>query len=239
MCGIVGAKASQRDLTFIRNLILESQIRGKHATGVSAYKGQELFTIKKPLCAKEFIDRYWGLIIEEVGYEKEINIIAHTRYSTSGIDHNQPIADIECSVVMNGVITQSDPDNWMNEFNFDPVGTNDTEILHNALMMNSNPFDIKSHRTNPSMAVCYLMSGKVYAFRNGSRPGYIIYTDESIIVASTREIIKRAYRSSCREGYTGSIERIEPLKPGILYCLSLDSIHRMARIEDDLQRAVI
>ena len=204
MCGILGVKSKQvtdRNLTLIYNFITESQIRGKHATGVSwIAKGGELVTIKEPLPAKEFLDMHWEGISASLRCAGKISLIAHTRYSTSGIKDNQPIANENLSLVLNGVITQADPNQWLDLFGVDCHTTNDAEIAHIKMSEGINPLLLSGgiEDTHCSMSVITLNSlGGMMIFRNGRRPMWHV-TDrvsETTFVASTKDIIMRATRT--------------------------------------------
>ena len=115
MCAVLGV-SGKVDSQVIRRLFLESQIRGRHATGVSYYKEGKVHTIKEPLPAEKFLEKHdpkdW--------YEgDEIVMIGHCRYSTSDLEFNQPIANDQSSIVHNGVISQEMPDRWKQLYNID------------------------------------------------------------------------------------------------------------------------
>jgi len=60
MCGIIGIAIrdfKETDRTQVRDLFLQSQIRGKHATGVSYVKGDQVHTIKEPVPAEKFLEK--------------------------------------------------------------------------------------------------------------------------------------------------------------------------------------
>jgi hypothetical protein len=48
-------------------------------------------------------------------------------------------------------------------------------------------------------ACCYIKDGSVYAKRNRNRPLYIVERDGFSLVASTRDILKRAGIEDCEE----------------------------------------
>ena len=148
-------------------------------------------TIIEPLPAKEFLKLHWDKIQDDLSYEEEISLIGHTRYSTSGIAHNQPIADNRVSLVMNGVVTQADPKYWSELFVGEFKTTNDAEILFNGLKDGKNPLSF-SKSDSASMALCILHNnGIIIAMRDGKRPLYMTKKVGLTIIASTRDIIKR------------------------------------------------
>ena len=100
MCAVIGVclrGVSEDDLSLVRNLFNESMIRGKHATGVTYFNGEQLVTIKEPIPADKFIEKHdpadW-IYKHDMGSSIEnlpcIAFVGHTRYSTSDLHTNQP-----------------------------------------------------------------------------------------------------------------------------------------------------
>ena len=57
MCAVIGASLvspSNQDLDLVRDVFLESRIRGLHATGVSYVKQGKVATLIKPVPAPDF-----------------------------------------------------------------------------------------------------------------------------------------------------------------------------------------
>ena len=51
MCAVIGAilrNPSKQDFELLRNVFIESKIRGMHATGLSYLKGDKIITYKEP-----------------------------------------------------------------------------------------------------------------------------------------------------------------------------------------------
>jgi glutamine phosphoribosylpyrophosphate amidotransferase len=191
MCGIIGFKGvtSAENLSLVRGLLEQSQIRGKHATGVSYIRNKTIKTIKEPLPAKTFLTMHWHEIQQDLQAEGEISLIGHTRYSTSGLEHNQPHFDEAMAVAFNGVVTQADPSRWKELYGFEPKTTNDVEILHHLMVNAGDPL---TQLGTASMAVVGLKrNGAVIAFRNGSRPMYLAAEDKFVVVASTKQVLQR------------------------------------------------
>jgi glutamine phosphoribosylpyrophosphate amidotransferase len=242
MCGVIGFRANDnRDLNFAKYLLAESQIRGKHSTGVSIlFNKEKLITTKDNISARIFIDKYWDQIEFDIRYIENVSFLAHTRYSTSGepnITNAQPIADDELAISMNGVITQSSPDKWKNEFDVKCVTTNDTEIAFHKMKQGINPLTLSKSGDNKfSMAVCSLSNtGRIQFFRNGRRPLYYAllkgYNDFAI-VASTKQIIERAL-AKC--GSSVTMNCLVPTTPGLLYELFSDNIIEKGLVTDKLE----
>jgi glutamine phosphoribosylpyrophosphate amidotransferase len=191
MCGILGitiADFDEGDYDLIRNLFLQSMIRGKHATGVSYVKDNKVHTIKEPIPADEFIDKQnlktWK------NEDGNLYCIGHIRYSTSDLRFNQPLSTDNLSVVHNGVISQEPSDTWNQLFGYETETANDSELVLKALEKNDNPL-VVFHPA--SMAVCTLNSNKVLsAFRNHERPLWFYADPRMTIFASTADILKRS-----------------------------------------------
>ena len=195
MCGIIGFKGSftPGNVALVRGLLEQSQIRGKHATGVSYLHKGAIKTLKEPSPVHAFLLLHWDKIVADLQEETEISLIAHTRYSTSGLEHNQPYADEVLSVAFNGVVTQADPSRWKELYGFEPKTTNDVEILHHVMSEGGDPL---SQLGTASLAVVALKrNGVVIAFRNGYRPMYTAHSrnnPNTVVVASTMQILTRA-----------------------------------------------
>lgn len=189
MCGIIGIISTNEQLaknTF-NSLMLESQIRGKHAAGVSYYDNNKLITIKEPLPPNEFLNKLPNVLGNI--------IIGHVRYSTSDINYNQPLQEGEISLVHNGIITQSPFEQWENLYNLKDFKTkNDSEILLKTIVDNNKEFASWLDFENSSIAAGVILYNELWCFRNAKRPLYVFYNDELTLsgFASTENIIKRA-----------------------------------------------
>ena len=75
MCGVVGAvfrNITAHQIDFVRRLILESRIKGRHATGVSFIKSGKIQTFKYDIPADQFLQKHlfsrwlWGNKIKKL-----------------------------------------------------------------------------------------------------------------------------------------------------------------------------
>lgn len=187
MCGIIGVIGTDENnvAIFTRNLLDESQIRGKHATGISFLKENEgLVTIKQAVKAKDFVlPEHMGTVV-----------IGHVRYSTSDIKYNQPLQEDGVSIVHNGVITQASFEEWEELFGYTDFSTrNDSEILLKRIDTDQG-IDSWLDFENSSIACGVIIDGELCCFRNTKRPLYLFYSEEHNVIgfASTMNIIKRA-----------------------------------------------
>lgn len=187
MCSVIGAliqNPTPKDFETIRNVFLESKIRGMHATGMSIILNGKVLTFKEAVPADRFV--HLDNLEEMVNDDGNLYLIGHCRYSTSDLLYNQPIANEEHSIVHNGVITQELPENWEKLFNYVCETKNDSElVLHSE--------DPLNEYQDASMAVCELTFDKhLNVYRNGKRPLYLTSLVNGVIITSTADIPKRA-----------------------------------------------
>ena len=185
MCAVVGTivqNPSIQQLEMIKRVILESKIRGMHATGISYVKSNSIVTQKLPVSADKFPFDFLSYLNED----GNLYMIAHCRYSTSDLEYNQPLASTQKSIVHNGVITQELPENWKQLYGYDCMTKNDSElVLHSDNPLQEFP--------NMSMGVCELRVDKTLrSYRNGKRPLYLTTFNNGCIITSTKDIPYRA-----------------------------------------------
>jgi glutamine phosphoribosylpyrophosphate amidotransferase len=192
MCAVIGVcldKPMSNDLDFYKNIILQSKIRGLHATGLSYVKNNCVHTLIEPVSADYFIEKYYDFdkFLNEDG---NLYSIAHCRYSTSDLEHNQPIqTNTSFSVVHNGVITQTDPNEWFSTYGLKTITNNDTELINAVIEKKKDPIEFWN---SSSMAVIELHSNKKIKFyRNGKRPLYKTDLHNGYLLTSTADIVKR------------------------------------------------
>ena len=133
MCGIAGYFCfgkKRPEKRILNNLLEETQIRGKDATGISFIKGKALHVIKAAQSASKFVEsnEEW-LALEESKLPKYM--IMHTRYKTKGDQannmNNHPVFRDGLALVHNGGI--SNDDDLYDEFKFSRDAQVDTEAI--------------------------------------------------------------------------------------------------------------
>lgn len=190
MCGVVGAvfrNITADQIDFVRRLILESRIRGRHATGVSFIKSGKIQTFKYDIPADQFLQKH---SIQEFVDGSDLTLIAHCRYSTSDLEYNQPIQGNQISIVHNGVISQEAPAAWARLYGFKTETKNDTELLLRSIEAGADPL---SAWTEASISAVEIRSDKSIRFyRNGKRPLHSKAFENGVVVTSTRDIVSRA-----------------------------------------------
>jgi len=196
MCGVVAIYSDVVEggiMSTIERLMLESQIRGKRATGVSYLTTMGMETIIESTSADSFLEKHLNRICDDIQDYGKVRFIGHTRYSTTSVDlDHQPVYDYDTSLVMNGVITQSDSSQWKELFGIDPHSTNDASVIFDLYKKGQMPYDVKTD-TDLSMSVVILKrNGRIIVCRNHKRPGWILQTSAANYYASTDDILKRA-----------------------------------------------
>ena len=179
----------------MEELLRQSQVRGKHATGIAYYDGNSIEIESKPIPAERFTELY--------EFPDSEYMIGHVRYSTSDLKYNQPLMEDNVAIVHNGIITQEDPENWIKHFEYDNYKTkNDSEILLKCLK-SDNIFHrelVFKKFENSSIAVGILRNRRMYCMRNTTRPLWIFESKlkfDGIKLfsgfASTKDIIQRTF----------------------------------------------
>ena len=118
--------------------------------------------------------------------------VYHTRYCTSGEDH-QPVShsDGKSSIVMNGVIHMGTKKEMEKEFGVKMRTDNDAELL--LTYLDSYSFsELCTIWPKASMAALLLTNKKLLAMRNERRPLWVIEKGKSVLLASTQDILRRA-----------------------------------------------
>ncbi|MFZ9046890.1 MAG: class II glutamine amidotransferase [Cyclobacteriaceae bacterium] len=192
MCGVVGAiiiKPTEADLKQVVDVMLNMQIRGQHATGVSWVKDDIVHTKKEPVPGTEF---WKGLdpktLLNEDG---NLYMIGHVRYSTSDLRYNQPIGEGELAIAHNGVITQEPPETWEKTFGYKCETSNDSELIYQHAVQGTDTAFEKF--PDSSMAVTWVGKAKfVGAFRNHARPLATVNIVNGVVFASTVDALERS-----------------------------------------------
>jgi glutamine phosphoribosylpyrophosphate amidotransferase len=188
LCGIIGCwinNITEQQLSQIEKLILQSGIRGIHATGIS-FLTDKIETITKHGSSSSFLRNN---DLSKCIHNGNLRLIAHTRYSTSDLRYNQPIGNQQISISHNGVISQEPKENWKELFNLTTETNNDSELIYQAFQNGEDPLV----KFEGSMAVCILTDKNLVAFRNAERPLWYSELDNGIVFASTNNILERSH----------------------------------------------
>jgi glutamine phosphoribosylpyrophosphate amidotransferase len=191
MCGVVGVhldNVTPDTLETIKKVLIETQIRGKHASGIAWYDGDKINIYKKPLPISELLKEF---DLNQIVHDNSIRMIGHIRYSTSDIEYNQPIGDDKSCLVHNGVISQSAPETWKDKYGYECNTKNDSELLYNAFKHGDNYLE-KFEGCSASYLYMNEHGGIMYG-RNSLRPQWRQFiNNDGVIVASTKNILIRA-----------------------------------------------
>lgn len=209
MCGVIGVQMEMiddRDLQIVRNLFVQSMVRGKHATGVTYFNGKELVTIKEPIPADEFIKKHdpvnW-VYNHDMADAPCLALVGHIRYSTSDLRYNQPFQGIvidehfgpmPTAIAHNGVLSQESTSTW----EYDTQTANDSEMILRALESGDHPLEKFADKSLAVTQIQVLNRAEtnrpfplVYGYRNHERPLWRLF-HKGLIFASTKDIIVRA-----------------------------------------------
>jgi glutamine phosphoribosylpyrophosphate amidotransferase len=209
MCGVIGVHLSNptaTDLGIVRELFSQSMIRGKHATGVTYFNGEQLVTDKAPVPVNEFFETRnvidW-LYDDDYYDHKCLTLIGHIRYSTSDLRYNQPFDgrtdEGQVAIAHNGVISQEPHSEW----EFETETMNDSEMILRSIENGVHPLEKFADR---SMAVTQLTTlrrqnedgteGSVFpmleGYRNHERPLWRSKRKNGVLFASTADILGRS-----------------------------------------------
>ncbi len=190
MCGIIGIylkKISAEQLGIVKELLIQSGIRGVHATGFSYLKNGKIITKSSHESVSDFAEK--NTLKSCTDSDGGLYMIAHTRYSTSDLRFNQPLGDEKLSIVHNGVISQESPRKWKKIFGLDTKTSNDSELIYSCIKSGDEPLVF----FRGSMAGCTLTNRKeLMGFRNHERPLWYSTLKNGIIFASTNDILVRS-----------------------------------------------
>lgn len=190
MCGIIGFSSKNttaKDIEILRKVMIESRIRGKHASGIAWSDGRSIHSKVLPIPIDQLVQ---GFDLHSLINGGQISLIAHARYSTSDIKYNQPIIGNTMAIAHNGVITQDNPENWEKTYGFKCVTQNDSELLLKALERGKQ-LD-KMFPDSSIAAVILTKEGQIKAIRNGLRPLWQGKIGEGVVYASTYDILLRS-----------------------------------------------
>lgn len=189
MCALLGCDlqgVTPKNIETLKRIALESQIRGKHAFGVSFIGPEGLKTITKPVGAEEFLESF---SLTDCVSDDCLTLIGHCRYSTSDIRYNQPLTNGSIAIAHNGVIEQSPPETW-SKFGYSLETTNDSELVLRAVENREQPL---KRFPEASLAVLELRdNGSLRYYRNGKRPLWKSEVENGFFLTSTRDIALRA-----------------------------------------------
>ena len=203
MCAILGVQLnnpSKEQIETIKRIFLESQIRGKHACGLSMIKNKKIWSYVIPEPAEVFVEKFeWSCLLGE----SKLRVIGHCRYSTSDLRYNQPLFTDTVSIAHNGVVTQDPPELWQ-RYGYELETSNDSELLLRSVLAGKEPL---KEFPDASMAVCELsVANGLRWWRNGKRPCYTTKVDNGYFITSTKDIALRA-----------GLKNPSRAKPGVIY----------------------
>ena len=181
MCAIIGfvcSEPSKEAIDTLKQLFIESKIRGMHAYGYAAIQDGTIVEHKSNTL-KPLLDTI----------KTPTKLIGHCRYSTSGdySNHlnNQPLRHGEERLVFNGVIDMRTKAEMEAAHRISMNSDNDGEIM---LQAKDRMRLLKSKITFSGLT---LNSHRLAFFRNEGRPGYKGERFGATYIGSTADILRR------------------------------------------------
>jgi glutamine phosphoribosylpyrophosphate amidotransferase len=207
MCAILGCyleSPNQKQIETIKELFVQSQIRGKHATGVSVLQDEKIVTRKEPVPANVFVEDH----LQEIQAGDHIlQLIGHCRYSTSDLRFNQPIQEFDdMALAHNGVVTQEPVYLWK-RFGYELRSTNDSELLYQAAHSGKEPL-LEFPTATMAVAELSVRQGLRW-YRNGGRPLYYVKVANGYFICSTQDIAIRSGLTKAKRCKTGTIYTVK------------------------------
>lgn len=134
MCGIVGyvcnKKHAAKAFELFTRLMEESQVRGKHASGIAWVERERLWVHKEPVPSRTLVRTAWW---QGVKAHAPTAIVGHCRYSTSGDwaanTNNQPLASARLALVHNGLVSMAERGRVEQQYKVRLRTANDSEVL--------------------------------------------------------------------------------------------------------------
>lgn len=212
MCGIAGYKVLKRGnaskaIAVFEQIMLQSQIRGKHATGVAWVEYGQFVSVKSKVPAKEFLNSaQWARIRKA----PPVEMIGHCRYSTSG-EEAQPINYAGYCIVHNGMVSMAAKEHFEAEYKVKTKTDNDSEIIlhylseawegNEGVKSDTDAFALafkRLYKHNTPIFACAVLQtdGSIRLIRDHIRPLWFFYIKEWEVLgfASTQDIIRRAFK---------------------------------------------
>lgn len=194
MCAVLGYYSpapTPSDADKLASLLLNSKVRGLHSFGIAYYAPDDTLQTTKSLDLADILSA-----LKSLRSELPQRIIAHCRYSTSGNFHdplnNQPLHHHGIALAFNGVLhmgTKSEMELTCGE----PMQTdNDGELFIKHLRTHGDTTAFL-RSTRGSFAGCWLHDGRLHAQRNPRRPLWCAKSGQATFIASTSDIILRAF----------------------------------------------
>ena len=186
MCAIIGCyleKPTPKQIETLKCLFIESQIRGRHQTGIAVRDGNKVLREMITGDGANFVNLFkW----ERLEKYSTLEVIGHNRYSTSDLRYPQPIQVFDdFALAHNGAVDQRPPGYWA-EYGYKLQTANDSELLYHAAYTGNDPL---LEFPEASMAVCELHGDKgLRWYRNGKRPLYAVKVDNGFFICSTADI---------------------------------------------------
>jgi glucosamine 6-phosphate synthetase-like amidotransferase/phosphosugar isomerase protein len=216
MCGINGFAGRPKEgartafETFYREVMLGTEKRGHHATGIAAYRGSNRSVVGKgPVPASAFVKTpVWEKAL------RSLSAIGHCRYATHGSpsrnENNHPFESGRWALVHNGVIlghteiARREGVNLSSECDSEII----IRVFARGAKQGGSPKAglqkfvdaINGHQAGYAVALLDRTNGKIRLLRDESRPCAIVRLPAlgAVFFASTAEILREAMEKTLR-----------------------------------------
>ena len=183
MCGIFGfSGVGKVDMRLLYKLALANESRGNQSTGIGIYDERfkdNTYYFKQAVSATDFLvngdlDRVEGAPI----------IIGHTRYATGGAvnaENAHPFQEGNILGIHNGwLLNQS---KFEEKYNLEKSAV-DSNALYKALAATDNDYKNVLPGISGAMALAYIIDEDLYLYRRGSKPVFLVSTEEGVYFSS-------------------------------------------------------
>lgn len=196
MCAVLGYYSPTPDASdadTLISLLMASKIRGLHSFGIAYYAPNGTLQSTKSLELAHILTA-----LDSLRSELPKRLIAHCRYSTSGDYHdhnsNQPLVVSGIALAFNGVLHMGTKVEMELACGESMQTDNDGELFIKHLHSTGDSTTFL-RSTKGSFAGCWLHDGKLNAQRNSRRPLWLARQGQATFIASTADIILRAFGS--------------------------------------------
>lgn len=216
MCGLAGYQLgdythAKEAIKFFEHIMLQSQIRGLHSTGIAWMEQRRLYRATALGSAKDFMQTETWLKVRRAVPE---SLIAHCRYSTSGdvtTENAQPLTSENYAITHNGLVSMKNVFRLRHDYQVPMDTSNDTEVILQKMeardYLPTNTAQaladalVQIAKVEPaiySVGILERETGDLYITRDHLRPLCMFFIKKWNMMgfASTRDIVMRAAQKS-------------------------------------------
>lgn len=203
MCGVIGFacnKPTKSLYEFVTNAMVETEVRGPHATGYAYLDNQGKVRYKKaPVKASEYVNtRAWTSLKNNMPKR----LLGHCRYTTTGSQdnnkNNHPHVGHRYALIHNGTIKGYEYRPWTElcrtECDSEAI-LRVMELGQSVVKATSRAFNC-FYDSNFSVLLLDKKTKDMHFFRNPARPLRVWRGDSFIVIGSTENILESAFEKT-------------------------------------------